>query len=66
MQLTCEHCGNPYQKRVGRGLCRVCWNDKAIREQYPIKAAFGGVEAAALRLPRRKTMSELLKKGEML
>lgn len=39
----CRHCREVIGiARVGRGLCRKCWDDKAIRSMYPPVATFGG------------------------
>jgi hypothetical protein len=39
----CVHCKKPIGlSRSGRGLCRVCWNDKTTRIRYPLLATFGG------------------------
>ncbi len=45
MSLTfprCRHCNDLVGTRVGRGLCRKCWNDKGTRERYCPVATFGG------------------------
>ena len=34
--MNCQHCHRVYVSLV-RGLCRPCWRDKGIREQYPMK-----------------------------
>jgi hypothetical protein len=31
---TCRHCGNKIANRAGRGLCRKCWNDPAIKDKF--------------------------------
>ncbi len=31
----CKHCKMAFKERVGRGLCRKCWNDEGIRNLYP-------------------------------
>lgn len=38
----CRHCGEAFSVRAGRGLCRACWDDPAIRTRYEPVAAFGG------------------------
>ncbi len=38
----CLNCGRPIPCRVGRGLCRGCWNDRAVRERFPRLAPFAG------------------------
>ena len=65
MNHPCRHCSTPWMSRTGRGLCRTCWNDPAIRAQYPLVAVFGGPVAGAMRFRRRKTMRKLLKEGKM-
>jgi hypothetical protein len=44
--VYCRHCKQLRGARVGRGLCRTCWEDKTIRERYPPLAAFGGKGAS--------------------
>lgn len=34
--------------RVGRGLCRICWDDSEIRKQYEVVAEFGGKKAGVM------------------
>lgn len=41
MELHCLNCGKP-RNRVGRGLCRGCWDDPVIRQRFPRIAEFGG------------------------
>jgi hypothetical protein len=48
MTRVCRHCREPYSARAGRGLCRPCWDDPAIRARYKPLAAFGGAAAAAV------------------
>jgi RNA polymerase sigma factor (sigma-70 family) len=45
-ERLCRECHEPYSIRAGRGLCRPCWNDPAIRAKYPPLAEFGGGGAA--------------------
>lgn len=33
--MLCVHCSIHVQCNSGRGLCRSCWDDRAIRELYP-------------------------------
>jgi hypothetical protein len=40
----CRHCGKNYRGRSGRGLCRECHADTAVRDRYPA-GKFGGAEA---------------------
>lgn len=35
--MICLHCETEYKDRVGRGLCRSCWDDETIRINYPPK-----------------------------
>jgi hypothetical protein len=51
----CRNCGVIVNTRVGRGLCRQCWNDPAIRAAYPPLAPFGGKAANAYNRPLPKT-----------
>ena len=46
MHRICRHCKQPYPSRIGRGLCRDCWDNIEIRQQYPPVAAFGGKAAS--------------------
>ncbi len=48
MKRTCRNCQQPNRDRAGRGLCRVCWNDPAIKAQFAPVAKFGGTGAALL------------------
>ncbi len=34
MKHTCKHCGKAFDARVGRGLCRTCWEDQPTRDKY--------------------------------
>lgn len=45
-QRYCLHCATPFGCRIGRGLCRGCWNDVAIRVLYPPLAPFAGKKAS--------------------
>lgn len=38
----CRHCSDIFAARVGRGLCRKCWNQPAVRKKYGPIAKFGG------------------------
>lgn len=38
----CRHCERLYSCRTGRGLCRTCYFDPAIKAQYPLLSTFGG------------------------
>ena len=51
--MICRHCLTPFNCRTGRGLCRTCWNDPAIKERYKPLANFGG--RAAWRLRKKVT-----------
>lgn len=50
----CRHCKEPLSSNAGRGLCRRCWNDIAIRTQYPPLAPFGGKLAQLLSRRRKR------------
>ena len=44
----CRNCSTKYSSRSGRGLCRMCWDNKEIRAKYPLEARFGGAKAGWL------------------
>lgn len=46
--LKCRECGDDIVERVGRGLCRPCWNVPEIRFKHPPVASFGGREASRM------------------
>ena len=35
--MKCVHCRRNKQSNSGRGLCRGCWNNPAIRNRYRTK-----------------------------
>ena len=45
---SCHHCKKIMTGRIGRGLCRPCWDDRSIRERYPQVAPFGGKVAGKM------------------
>lgn len=47
---TCRHCGREFLARAGRGLCRACWNDPAVRGRYGVVATFGGNTTTQMRV----------------
>lgn len=55
---TCRHCKRPVTCRAGRGLCRPCWDDKAVREQYDVVAPFGGPVQRIIRVVREYADSQ--------
>jgi hypothetical protein len=66
----CRHCNQEYGVRAGRGLCRPCWDNPAIRAQYPLMAAFGGKDAsafwqakAAAKRARKAALAQVKKEG---
>ena len=65
MERICKHCDQSYISRTGRGLCRTCWDDIAIRTKYKPLAPFGGSQARKMQQPKRKTMRQLLSKEVM-
>jgi hypothetical protein len=36
--VLCKHCGLRKPNRTTRGLCNRCFDDKAVRGLYPVKA----------------------------
>lgn len=50
----CRHCEKVILARVGRGLCRRCWDDKKVRAKYPILAPFGGRNEIAIKLAKQR------------
>lgn len=65
MLMQCRNCPSTYTVRVGRGLCRVCWNDQLIREKYPVIAPFGSKEAGDIfrTCYRRKIRNPAMRKA---
>ena len=52
--MTCKHCEREYKVRVGRGLCRSCWNKPEVRKKYHEVASFGGAGAANVRYTKER------------
>lgn len=50
---NCVECGAEVYSRVGRGLCRKCWDDPLVRAKHPPLAPFGGREACKFWLKRK-------------
>ena len=48
MIRECRHCGKVGHQRTGRGLCRPCWDDKAVRKQYPPGRFSGDTRSASI------------------
>jgi hypothetical protein len=59
---VCRHCKVEHSSRVGRGLCRTCWDNKDIKALYAPLAPFGGREAGLVwdELKRERAKSKPL------
>ena len=45
----CKNCNKLVSTRVGRGLCRRCWDNRGIRRWFAVVAPFGGSAACRLK-----------------